>query len=314
MAVVDSIKRPGTVTGEAFFNLGEAMRLKFQKAQQAQREPMPGVPAEVVSALRLTPVPWPEVVRGVPNMALRSALFGAIKPGKRRYIEGELIAAVDDIQIRYTGPRLDQGDLDVWESVLHLYRLYDMGMDVSFSAYSLLKLMGKTDTGENRKTLHVRLMRLKATAVEVKQGRYSYAGSLLDDVSRDEQNDEYVININRKLVALFERDAFTLIQWEVRHTLNRKQLAQWLHGFYSSHAKPFPMKVETLHRLSGSEAARMRDFKAELRRALDAVAAACTAAGQPFSYEIRGDLVYIDKEPTASQRRHLAKSRARPKK
>jgi len=27
-------------------------------------------------------------------------------------------------------------------------------------------------------------------------------------------------------------------------------LAQWLHGFYASHAKPFPIKIETLHRLS----------------------------------------------------------------
>ena len=29
-------------------------------------------------------------------------------------------------------------------------------------------------------------------------------------------------------------------------------LAQWLHGFYASHAKPFPIKIETLHRLCGS--------------------------------------------------------------
>lgn len=38
----------------------------------------------------------------------------------------------------------------------------------------------------------------------------------------------------------------------MRHALDGHQLAQWLHGFYASHAKPFPIKIETLHRLCGS--------------------------------------------------------------
>ena len=32
--------------------------------------------------------PWPSAVRGVPNSLLRSALFGAIKRGKRAYQQG----------------------------------------------------------------------------------------------------------------------------------------------------------------------------------------------------------------------------------
>ena len=66
---------------------------------------------------------WPEPVRAVPNGFLRSALFGAIAKGRRRYINGEDLAAVDGVTIRYKGERLDQGDLDVWESVLHAVRL-----------------------------------------------------------------------------------------------------------------------------------------------------------------------------------------------
>lgn len=58
----------------------------------------------------------------MPNGILRSALFGAIAKGKRRYIDGEKLAALDGIEISYTGQRLDQGDLDVWESVLHVMR------------------------------------------------------------------------------------------------------------------------------------------------------------------------------------------------
>ncbi len=248
---------------------------------------------------------WPDVVRGVPNGVLRSALFGAIKKGARRYMEGEKVAALDGIEIRYTGQRLDQGDLDVWESVLHVARLQEMGERCRFTAYSLLKLMGKTDAGSNRETLHKRLMRLKANAVEVQQGRYSYAGSLIDDVYRDKDTHEYVLVLNPKLRPLFAADQFTQIEWTVRHELDGKPLAQWLHGFYASHAAPLPMKVETLHKLCGSEAARMDHFRQDLRKALGAVAEASAAHGQPFSYEIRGDLVYVDKQGSASQRRHL---------
>jgi hypothetical protein len=255
--------------------------------------------------------PWPDPVRGVPNGVLRSALFGAIKKGPRRYIEGEQIAALDGTEIRYTGQRLDQGDLDVWESVLHVARLQAMGEQCRFRAYSMLKLLGKTDSGSNRETLHKRLMRLKANAVEVQQGRYSYAGSLIDDVYRDKETHEYVLILNPKLRPLFAADQFTQVDWDVRHALDGKPLAQWLHSFYASHAKPFPLKVETLHRLCGSEAKRMTDYKIDLRRNLGAVAEASAAHGEEFSYDIRGDLVHIEKKASGPQRRHLAKKGTR---
>src|SRR5690348_6382936 len=47
---------------------------------------------------------WPEPTRGVPNGVLRSALFGAIKRGKRRYMERASIASLEGITILYTGP------------------------------------------------------------------------------------------------------------------------------------------------------------------------------------------------------------------
>lgn len=257
---------------------------------------------------------WPEAVRGVPNGVLRSALFGAIRKGLRRYMEGEQIAALDGIEIRYTGQRLDQGDLDVWESVLHIAHLQAMGEQCRFTAYGLLKLMGKTDAGSSRETLHKRLLRLKANAVEVQQGRYSYAGSLIDDVYRDKETHEYVLILNPKLRPLFATDQFTQIQWAVRHELTGQQLAQWLHGFYASHAQPFPMKVETLHKLCGSEAVLLSDFKKDLRKALDAVVEAGTANGQPFSYKILDDIVHVEKVGSETQRRLLVRKIAKPRK
>lgn len=257
---------------------------------------------------------WPESVRAVPNGFLRSALFGAIAKGRRRYINGEDLAAVDGVTIRYKGERLDQGDLDVWESVLHAVRLQELGSQCRVTSYALLKLMGKTDTGKNRATLYNRIERLVANAVTVKQGRYTYIGGLIRFAAKDEETQEWVIELDDKLRPLFAADQFTQVEWAVRHKLDGKPLAQWLHGFYASHAAPFPLKIETLHRLCGSEAGEMWKFAQTLRKALDDVAEASAAHGEGFSYEIRGDLVHVEKKAQGAQRRHLAKKASKPRK
>ena len=280
-----------------------------EKARQRAAQEQASAPAKVVQL----PL-WPEPVRAVPNGFLRSALFGAIAKGKRRYIDGEQLAALDGIEIRYTGQRLDQGDLDVWESVLHAVRLQELGSQCRLTSYGLLKLMGKTDTGKNRATLHKRITRLRAGTVELKQGRYVYIGGLIGEAFKDEETQEWVIELNPKLRALYGGDQFTQVDWGVRHELDGQQLAQWLHGFYATHAKPFPMKVETLLNLSGGENADPYSGKQKLRKALDAVAEASATHGEGFSYDIRGDLVHVEKRASGPQRRHLAKLASKPRK
>jgi hypothetical protein len=257
--------------------------------------------------------PWPEAVRGVPNGVLRSALFGAVKKGPRRYLEREEIHALDGIRIIYTGPRLDQGDLDVWETVLHLVRLLPPGEEFRITAYQLLKLLGKTDTGKNRDILDRHLSRMKATGVDIYIGRYGYEGSLIDEVYRDKDTLEYVIRLNPKLRALFEKDQWTMVDWAVRLELSGQPLAQWLHGFYATHAKPYPMSVEKLHQLCGSETEETRKFKQLLARALESVSQACEKHGQAFNSEIRDDLVSVDRQPSRSQQKHLANKAKKPK-
>lgn len=251
---------------------------------------------------------WPSAVRGIPNGVLRSALFGVVKKGERRYMQRERIAALEGIEIFYTGQRLDQGDLDTWISGLHFARLQEMGQRCHFTAYAILKLMRKTDSGKNRDLLDTRLSRLNATAVRIKSGKYSYEGSLIDSVYREEETREYVVVFNPKMRALFASTQFTQIDLDVRQELDGKPLAQWLHCFYASHAKPFPYKVTTLLTLSGSENGAPHSAKQKLIKALDAVTEASKRQIQPFSYEIQGDLVHIKKRPSRSQQRHLKKN------
>jgi hypothetical protein len=296
--------------GALFGRVEELREQAKQRAEREKRDPLPGAPLPK-NVVQLPP--WPEPVRAVPNGFLRSALFGAIAKGRRRYIDGEQLAALDGIEIRYTGQRLDQGDLDVWESVLHAVRLQELGSQCRLTSYALLKLMGKTDTGKNRATLNKRITRLVANAVTIKQGRYTYIGGLIRFAVKDEETQEWVIELDEKLRPLFAGDQFTQIEWAVRHELDGKPLAQWLHGFYASHAKPFPMKVETLLRLCGSES-ELRRYRQTLGDALDAVAEACAAHGEGFSYEIRGDLVHVEKKASGPQRRHLAKQASKSRK
>lgn len=284
----------------------------IQKKAQKRAESTPALVGENKPKSNVVKLPlWPEPVRAVPNGILRSALFGAIKKGPRRYMDKELVAAVDGVEIRYTGQRLDQGDLDVWETVLHAVRLQELGSECRLTAYALLKLMGKTDTGKNRVTLQDRIERLVANALTVKQGRYSYMGNLIAGAIKDEETQEWVIELNPKLRPLFAADQFTQIEWTVRHELDGQPLAQWLHGFYASHAKPFPIKIETLYKLCGSEAGEMWKFAQTLRKALDAVTEASKTHGEGFSYEIIGDLVHVDKRGSGPQRRNVANKLAR---
>ena len=145
--------------------------------------------------------------------------------------------------------------------------------------------------------------RLSSSVVEVADGKRAYFGPMLIGGARDDETGHYVIEMNPKIVSLFGADGWSSIEFEARRALKRQPLSQWLHGFYSSHARPFPMKVETLHRLCGSEAKLLKHFRAELREALDRLS---EVTG--WTHEIDdNDLVHVAKIGTDSQQRHIMK-------
>ncbi|WP_448125753.1 plasmid replication initiator TrfA [Pseudomonas veronii] len=255
---------------------------------------------------------WSDSVRRVPNVALRSALFGTMKPGARHYVEQLEISSLGDASVLYTGVLLDQGDLDVWEAVLHCSRTQEWGAECRVTAYRLLKFLGRTDTGPNRTILDLSISRLKATALNIRLARISYEGSLIHEVYRahgEQSKRIYAIRLNPQLRVLFSDDQFTDVDWSIRRALRGKPLAQWIHGFYASHARPYDLKVETLHRLCGSTAICLGDFRKDLRRALEAVRKESANFGRPFSYLFKDHLVQVETTPSASQKRHLAKKR-----
>ena len=220
---------------------------------------------------------WPEQTRGVPNLYLRSALFGVVRRGQRKAVKGETIATVKGLDIRYTGWRLDQGDLDVMAQAFHLQNIHLERTSknyLRFQVKSFLTAIGRQPGKSGREWLKDCFRRLTATAVEFSldipnrylDEKYCYTGSLVDEFYYDAREQTYFLKINSKLSELFDA-GWTQLQWEQRLRL-KTNLAKWLHGFYASHRDPYPIKIITIKNLSGSECKRLVDFRRSLRMAM----------------------------------------------
>lgn len=240
---------------------------------------------------------WAEAVRGVPNAVLRGALF-SINKVRTVSETRELIATVEGVEIRYTGKRWNQVDLDLFEMLLHLARLQPLGNKVELTANSLLKELGRGVSGQHHEELKDGIARLSSGSVEIKwtSGKDSgkvIGGTFIQNYFRDDDTGRYVVILNPKMLSIYE-SGYALIDWNQRQSLGNNSLAKWLHSFYATHAQPYPYKVETIKILSGSTAGRLSKFRSMLRTALDQV----VETGSIQSWEIDGnDLVKITKTP-----------------
>ena len=277
---------------------GQLAEWRGRGGAAAQEEPRG--PAKVIQL----PL-WPEPKRGAPNAVLRGALFAAVHKDRQYMHRQELIAAQDGITIRYTGEQLDQSDLDVWEQTLHLARTQALGTECYFTAHGFLKALGRSTGKRDHEWLKSALVRLAGAVVEITSGRRTYFGTLIEGGARDEDTGRYVVEVNPKLAKFYGRTQWTQIDWEQRQRLRSKPLALWLHGFYASHAAPYPLRVAYLHELSGSRTKQVWKFKQNLTQALEEL----TAVGAIKSFEIRDELVHVRAVPSKSQQKHLAARR-----
>jgi hypothetical protein len=276
----------------------ELRRAIHGQAAALEPEPEPKPPAKVVQL----PM-WPEQTRGTPNTFLRGALFPAIQGKERRALKGELLACQKGQSIRFSGWQLDQSDLDIWEQAAELARSHPLGNVCHFKIKAFLRALGRATGKSQREWLKSGFRRLAGCCVEITQGRYTYGGAMLEFV-RDEDGDEYVIRLNPTILSMYKA-GWTAIDWDIRQKLRRKPLALWLHGWLSSNAKNYPVKVETLHHLSGSTTKDLYKFRQNLRAALAELQSAEIITAWRIDPET--DLVTIDRTPSPVQIRHLIK-------
>lgn len=254
---------------------------------------------------------WPQDVRGMSNALARSALFNVAnaRKGERQNFKRISIAALNNITITYTGEELRQDDEDVFLQILHIGRMHPLGTHVQFTANAMLCELNWTRNSGSYKRLIDCLDRLKASSVAVTVQlpdgvRTNYTGSLIRSFRWKEEEGQtpmrqWDILLEREIISLFGPDSYSRIDWELR--LSLPPLAKWLHSFYVTHTSPFPYKVETLHRLTGSEIAEVRKFKYKLKQSLQLLVERGFLA--KATIDPRTDLVNVERAET---RRRLA--------
>ena len=234
---------------------------------------------------------WPETKRATPSAFLRSALFSTIQSKDRVYLDAAILGSQEGITIKFTGKQLNQEDLTLWETLVHLAKVQPLGNICEFTAYDILKTMGHGDSGKERAILHEGIIRLTACAVEILiNGKNTFFSSLIDHGVKNEETGHYKIQLSKSLIKLFAQN--TWVDFEQRASLKRKPLAQFLHGYYSSHKAPFPVKIETIHKLSGSKNKRLSNFKILTEAALKELVKISFLE----SYVIDGEKVVVKKK------------------
>jgi TrfA protein len=117
---------------------------------------------------------------------------------------------------------------------------------------------------------------------------------------RDDLSGLYVVIFNPKILTFYD-GGWTAIDWQDRQRLRGKPLALWLHGYLASHAKPYPIKIDTIRAFSGSNNKQIDGFKRSLVSALNEL----QKIGFILGFDFEGDTVIINKPPTPSQQRFL---------
>lgn len=202
-----------------------------------------------------------------PNTVLRSALFGVVGKGNRILEKGVLKATVNGYSIKYSGEQLDQSDLDVWLECIRRSQSCQLGTIVRFAANDFLRSIDRKTGKSQHEWLKTSLKRIRFTDIEISDGRFMYCGSLLHEYYQDKIKGDNCLIINDKIIDCFENSSWTAINHALRLVLRGKQLTQWLYGFYSSHFKPFPIKIETLKLISGSNS-QTKEFRRMIKKSL----------------------------------------------
>ncbi|WP_162096674.1 plasmid replication initiator TrfA [Desulfotalea psychrophila] len=225
-----------------------------------------------------------ESYRHVPNEFTRSALFAVgAKKIPRRLFKNEVIPVIgDNVSITYTGEELRQDDEDVWLQLIFLCILSDKAIDdsptIEFTPRYFCKIVGWPVSGYYYTKLEKVIERLKVTGLKVSARN---GGDKVSNLSlirkyyirKGAEEDSvrlktWQVWLEPEIVRLFARNSYTTLEWDMRMSF-KSALSKWLHGYYKSHQKPFPVKIETLMKGCGSKMTCIRNFKKELLKSLE---------------------------------------------
>jgi hypothetical protein len=211
---------------------------------------------------------WADDKRGTPNVLLRSSLFSAIQNRDRQvYLTETPIGSSGDISILVKGPQLNQEDLTVWETCVHLARKHPLGTICVFTRFEMLEAMELNTGGKEYARLDQNIRRLAETQVDINFAGMHYFGTLIQG-KQELDTLRYTLRLNPDLIAFYSPNSWTGIDWGQRHKLRGKPLALALHGYFSSHTEPVPVFLETLRKFVGSRIRSAYAFKQKAQEAM----------------------------------------------
>lgn len=213
---------------------------------------------------------WDDDQRAIPNDWGRSAVFTTRnKTVPRAACENKHIFHYNkEVEITYTGVELRSDDDElVWLQVVEYAKHTPIGRGIQFSLYELCNDLGwhinKFYYGRALKCLQ----RLKATCFSIKSPRYAKIQnlSLLDDFDIKKVGRKAVCTaqLDSRSVILFANDHYSKVLWSKYRTLS--PTARRMYDYFSTHQKPYPLKLETFRQICGSESERDKKWAEQSR-------------------------------------------------
>ena len=301
------------ITAQRLKNIyfGIQRREAAEKARAAA-DPRPAlpIPDEKPKAQVIQFPQWSDERRAAMHAAFRSALFPALnfKEG-RPFLKEKRLASVEGVAVIFTGEQFDQSDLDVFLELLNIAKETLLGVECSFSAYSLLKTLGRATGNANHKWLHSVLIRLRSGTVDMTDHKIRYFGGLIEGGFKDEITKHYTISINPKWARFFKAGLWASLDNNQRRALGRNQTAKALHAYYSTHAAPGPHSYRKLAELVGLENSNKRDMKANIIKAHEEL----KRVGFLSDYEAGANTIKTTINHTPSQTQHITGKIAKPR-
>lgn len=272
---------------------------KSKKAKQTK-------PSETEGVHFLQASLWDDDERGIPNEIVRSALFNARnKIEGRAYLKGVEIATIGDGKITYQGEELRQDDETVWLQLIHMAKGLPPDSPVEFVPKHFCEAIGWSVKGRSYERLIECMSRMQATSLKIYSNRLKEGVSLSmipefswKDDATGKKLSKYKVVLSPKLVQLYAGMHYTNLDWEQRLRLP-VGIATWLHGYYASHSKPLPVKVETLVAALGITTEKPTQQRSLIKAALEGL----KAVGFLAEWEIKDDIVTVKRSPRGLDKR-----------
>ncbi|MEI2774299.1 MAG: plasmid replication initiator TrfA [Candidatus Competibacter sp.] len=271
---------------------------QFPNALERAKQKSAELIAERNKVVVLTP--WSDDKRAAPNAVFRSALFPALNNQTRKFIKEQKVYSVGGLDVTFTGEQFDQSDLDVYLEILNFAKAVPLGQPVRFSAYAMLKALGRCTGKSDHKWLHSVLIRLRGGTVELCHDKGRYFGGLIDGGIRDDITKHYDVTINPSYAVMFGFGLWSAIDLDQRRALERNSTAKALHAYYSTHAAPGLHRYETLAKIAGLEG---KNRKAILIRAHEEL----KRVGFLVSYDAKPNGIEVVINMTEGQQQHVIK-------